>query len=106
MAEKHFLAGIAIDALEQLKILGENIREARIARRFTQADLASRSLMSKATYVNVEKGDPSTSIGAYLAVLDLLDLLDGLQDIAAPHKDEIGRRYRASKRKKGSSCLL
>jgi len=101
MAEKKFLAGISVDALDKLNILGENIRQARVARQFTQAMMASRALMSKATYVNIEKGDPNTSIGAYMAVLDLLDLLDGLQDIAAPHKDEIGRRYRASKRIKG-----
>lgn len=103
MSEKKFLMGIADNALTQLKILGENIREARIARNFTQEELAARSLMSKSTYVSIEKGEPKTSIGAYIAVLDLLDLLDGLQDIAAPHRDEIGRRYRAFKRKKGAS---
>ena len=85
----------------QLKILGENISTARVSRSFTQEDLAARSLMSKSTYISVEKGDPKTSIGAYLAVLDLLDLLEGLQDIAAPHKDEVGRRYRTFKRNKG-----
>ncbi len=103
MSEKKFLAGIADNALSQLKILGENIREARIARRFTQEELATRALMSKSTYISIEKGDPKTSIGAYMAVLDLLDLLDGLQDIAAPHKDEVGRRYRALKRKGASN---
>lgn len=103
MSEKNFLNGIADNALLQLKVLGENIREARLARSFTQEDLAARCLMSKSTYISVEKGEPKTSIGAYIAVLDLLDLLDGLQDIAAPHKDEIGRRYRAFKRKKGGA---
>ncbi len=99
MTEKKFLNGIGDSALMQLKILGENIREARNARNFTQEEMAERSLMSKSTYLSIEKGEPKTSIGAYVAVLDLLDLMDGLQDIAAPHKDEIGRRYRAFKRK-------
>ena len=45
MSEKKFLNGIAGDALSQLKILGENIREARIARNFTQEELAARSLL-------------------------------------------------------------
>jgi len=103
MSGKKFLHGIADNALSQLKILGENIREARIARNFTQEELAARCLMSKSTYVSVEKGEPKTSIGAYIVVLDLFDLLEGLQDIAAPHKDEIGRRYRAHKRKGGSN---
>lgn len=103
MSEKKFLNGIADNALSQLKILGENIREARIARGFTQDELAARSLMAKSTYISIEKGDPKTSIGAYIAVLDLLDLLEGLQDIAAPHKDEIGRRYRALKRRGGAN---
>jgi DNA-binding XRE family transcriptional regulator len=100
MSEKKFLAGVSSDALEKLQILGENIRQARMARQFTQAMMAARCLMSKTTYANIEKGDPNTSIGAYIAALDLLDLLNGLDDVAAPHKDEIGRRYRASKRAK------
>lgn len=103
MSEKKFVVGLTKNALDKLSILGENIRQARIARQFSQTDLAARSLMSKSTYVSVENGDPNTSIGAYLAVLDLLDLLDGLEDIAAPHKDEIGRRYRSLKSKRGSS---
>lgn len=102
---KKFLTGISYNALSQLKILGENIREARIARNFTQEELATRALMSKSTYVSIEKGDPKTSIGAYTAVLDLLDLLEGSEDIAAPHKDEVGRRYRALKRCKSSNFI-
>jgi hypothetical protein len=35
MSKKKFLNGIATNALSQLKILGGNIREARIARNFT-----------------------------------------------------------------------
>jgi transcriptional regulator with XRE-family HTH domain len=103
MSEKRFIVGLTKDALDKLAVLGENIRQARIARQFSQADLAARSLMSKSTYVSVENGDPSASIGAYMAVLDLLDLLDGLEDIAAPHKDEIGRRYRSLKSRRGST---
>jgi len=100
MSEKKFIAGLTKNALDQLSILGENIRQARLARQLSQEALASRSLMSKATYVNIEKGDPNVSIGAYMAVLDLLDLLNGLEDIAAPHKDEVGRRYRLLKARK------
>jgi transcriptional regulator with XRE-family HTH domain len=103
MSEKKFIAGLTKDALDQLSTLGENIRQARIARQFSQEALAARSLMSKATYIRVENGDPSASMGAYLAVLDLLDLLNGLQDIAAPHKDEIGRRYRSLKGRRKSA---
>jgi len=103
MSEKKFIIGLSKNALDQLTIIGENIRQARIARQFSQEALAGRCLMSKSTYVSIENGDPSTSIGAYLAVLDLLDLLDGVQDIAAPHKDEVGRRYRLLKSKRGSS---
>ncbi len=103
MSEKKFIVGLTKDALDKLTTLGENIRQARIAREFSQEVLAARSLMSKATYVSVEKGDPNTSMGAYLAVLDILDLLDGLEDLAAPHKDEIGRRYRSLKSRRGSS---
>lgn len=101
MSEKKFIIGLTTNALDKLAILGENIRQARIARQFSQEVLAARTLMSKATYVSVEKGEPNTSIGAYLAVLDVLDLLEGFEHIAAPHKDEIGRRYRTLKSRKG-----
>lgn len=103
MSEKKFITGLTTNALDKLAILGENIRQARVARQFSQETLAARSLMSKSTYVSVEKGDPNASIGAYLAVLDVLDLLDGFEHIAAPHTDEIGRRYRSLKSKRGSS---
>lgn len=103
MSEKKFIHGLPKDALDRLVVVGENIRQARIAREFSQEALAARALMSKSTYLHVENGDPNTSIGAYLAVLDLLDLLSGFEDLAAPHKDEIGRRYRLLKSKKGTS---
>ena len=101
MSEKKFIVGLTSNALDKLIILGENIRQARIARQFSQESLAARALMSKSTYVSVENGDPNASVGAYLAVLDVLDLLEGIELIAAPHKDEIGRRYRSLKSKRG-----
>lgn len=103
MSEKKFTAALTMNAVDKLAILGENIRQARLARQCSQASMASRSLMSKSTYVSIEQGNPNTSIGAYLAVLDVLDLLEGFESIAAPHKDEIGRRYRGFKSKRGSA---
>src|ERR1700753_1119644 len=46
-----------------LRLLGEQIRQGRRARRWTQSGLAERAGVSRATVVKVERGDPSVTIG-------------------------------------------
>jgi transcriptional regulator with XRE-family HTH domain len=99
MSTKRFLGGLSQNALDDLGILASNIAEARKVRGFSQREMAARCLMALSTYQAVEKGDPAVSIGAILAVLDLLDMTEGLRDVAAPHLDSHGRAVRASKRR-------
>lgn len=78
-------------AQDRLSVLGQNIRLARKARGWTQAEAAKRFLIGRATLQRLEQGDPSVSIGAYLAALDVMDLTDGVEAIGASHKDPILR---------------
>ncbi|GHU70842.1 hypothetical protein FACS189413_11740 [Bacteroidia bacterium] len=70
--------------------LGENIKLARLRRKFSTRSLAERSGVAVSTLVNIENGSPSVSLGNYLQVLTVLRLEDDLLLIA--DKDPIGRQ--------------
>jgi transcriptional regulator with XRE-family HTH domain len=86
-------------AASYLQCLGLNIKDARKARKWSQAEVAERALISRLTYAQIEKGAPQVQMGLYLRVLDLFGLAEPIRHIAAPHLDEEGRRLRASKNK-------
>ena len=99
MSKKRFLAGLSGEALDALTLMGRNIAEARKARGLSQREMAQRCLMALSTYQAIERGSPEVSIGAVTAALDLLDMTDGLQELAAPHHDPVGVSVRAGKRR-------
>jgi len=70
--------------------LGENIKLARLRRKFSIRSLAERAGIAVSTLVNIEKGVPSVSLGYYLQVLTVLRLEEDLQLIA--DKDPVGRQ--------------
>ena len=70
--------------------VGENIRLARLRRRFSATLVAERSGMSRPTLVAVERGDPAVSLGAYANVLFCLGLEKDLMQIAKD--DVLGRK--------------
>lgn len=78
---------LGVDALRCLAILGENIRQARKARGWSRVEAAERFLMSPHTLAQLENGDPGTGLGAFVMALEVMNLLDGLENVAAPHKD-------------------
>lgn len=94
MAQARFVGALSADALDQLEILGENIRLARRARGWSIAAAAERFSMSTTTLQNIEKGDPKASIGAYLAALDVMGIAEGLSSLGASHRDPVVRRFR------------
>jgi transcriptional regulator with XRE-family HTH domain len=73
-----------------LKTMGEQIRLARLRRRYASALVASRANISLPTLRAIEKGQPQVSIGAYAQVLLALGLDKDLARIA--RDDELGRR--------------
>ena len=73
-----------------LKELGENIRLARLRRKFSSELLSQRAGISRPTLRAVERGDPSASLGAYANVLLCLGLEKDLAQVA--RDDELGRK--------------
>ncbi|MBW2736493.1 MAG: helix-turn-helix domain-containing protein [Deltaproteobacteria bacterium] len=73
-----------------LRELGENIRLARMRRRFTMQLVAERAGMSRTTLRAIEKGEPGVTLGAYANVLHCLGLHEDLALIA--QDDELGRK--------------
>jgi transcriptional regulator with XRE-family HTH domain len=70
--------------------LGENIRLARLRRRFSASIVARRAGIARNTLRAIERGDPSVTFGAYANVLFSLGLEKDLGQVA--HDDELGRR--------------
>lgn len=71
--------------------LAGHISLARRKRRWTQKEMAARSLVSLATYQRIEKGDSSVAFAAVMRVLFVLDGLKSFDDVLAPEGDELGR---------------
>jgi DNA-binding XRE family transcriptional regulator len=95
-----------------LQQLGADIATARRKRAFTVATMSERTGVARTTYLKVEKGDPSVSLGVYAMVLFILGFEDALGRVADPQTDATGlvldaarlpRRVRA--KKKVSSAL-
>lgn len=98
---------ISVDSQTILQMIGERLRDARLARNEPQARFAARIGVSVPTLRKLEQGDPNVAIGAFIESLWVLDRLGDLDAVLAPSKslfDRMGkkpvaRRQRASKRK-------
>ena len=90
-----------------LKILGEQIKLARLRRNLPVELVSERAGISRATLWKIEKGSPAVAMGIYAAVLHALNNMD--KDLLLVAKDdEFGRqlqdlelitRKRATRRK-------
>lgn len=88
-------------AIEQsLKILGTNLRLARLRRNMSMDDLAARVGVSRLAIGSAENGKPTTSIQIYAGMLWALDLLPQLAAVAAPKEDEEGNALSLSDMRK------
>ena len=73
-----------------LTSLGGDIAVARRKRGFTVAMMVERMGVSKNTYLRVEKGDPTVTLGVYAMALFVLGFSDALGKMIDPSSDEIG----------------
>ena len=73
-----------------LKKFGADLALARRKRRLTTAMMAERLGVAKSTYVRVEKGDPTVSMGIYAMALFVLGFGDALGDLIDASRDEQG----------------
>jgi hypothetical protein len=78
---------------QTLKILdgmGQNIRLARLRRKFSTAQVAERAGISRATLWQIENGKPTVAMGYYFQVLFTLGLENDFLKLGAD--DELGRK--------------
>ena len=96
MAGKPNLSLMPLELTRQLTSLGQRIRSARQARRLRLEDVAQKTGLSRKTVEAVERGEPSTSLGAYIAVLGCMSLAQEIDLIADPGLDREGLALRFS----------
>jgi len=70
--------------------LGARIRLARLRRRMTQADLATRANVNRLTLSRLERGELTVSLDVLFRVLGVLGLDGDLDNVA--RDDELGRQ--------------
>ncbi len=70
--------------------LGHDIATARRRRRMTTAMMAERIGISRPTYLNIERGHPGVSVGAYAMALYTLGLGTPFAELADPGRDDQG----------------
>lgn len=75
-------------------LLGLQVREARVERRWTVRELAERAGISTSTLLKVEKGDPSVTLGVALDVAALVGVPLFHEDRANLGAEVVRRRER------------
>ncbi len=89
MSEK--ISGVSYDTEQLLGKLGERIKKARLRRNISVSQLEEQAGVGRCTILRIERGVPTVSIGAYVAVLSALGVEKDLNRIAL---DEEGKwRY-------------
>ena len=82
-------------AQKTISVLGENIKLARLRRKFSSQQVAERADISRPTLVSIEKGNPNVTIGAYVKVLSVLGLENDIMEVAKD--DLLGRKLQDAK---------
>ena len=90
MARRRLLSTPPHAVDQAIRNLGKNLRVARLRRNLTLEEIAQTIGVSRRIVADAERGKPSTSIAVYIAILWALGLIEHLEDVAGPAKDEQG----------------
>ena len=85
-------------AANQITLLGQRIRLARIRRGWTVAELAEKATINRNTLTALELGKPGTAIGACFSVLWSLGLDATWAGVAHPDADLHGKALETVRR--------
>lgn len=77
-------------ALGSLAALGMRLKDARLLRNWTQAEVADKAGLSESSIRKVEAGSPHITVGAYLALLDVFGLPTAFDRVIARGDDTLG----------------
>jgi transcriptional regulator with XRE-family HTH domain len=81
---------LPLQVRRSLTKFGADLALARRKRHLTVAMMAERLGIAKSTYLRVEKGDPTVSLGMYAMALFVLGFGDALGDLVDASRDEQG----------------
>ena len=81
---------IPLKVRRSLRTFGADLALARRKRGLTVAMMAERLGVAKSTYVRIEKGDPTVSLGAYAMALFVLGFGDALGTLVHASRDAQG----------------
>lgn len=76
-----------------IKSLGKQIRETRLLKNFSMEEVASKAEITRATFSEIENGNPKCAIGSYLKVMSILDM-----DLSFTTFHSRGNRKRATRK--------
>ncbi len=94
MTSKNALLSSPPHKVEQAcRLLGNNLRTARLRRGITISEAAERIGTGPRAVMDAERGKISTGIAVYTALLWLYDLLVPFNNLADPNEDEEGLRF-------------
>ncbi len=78
------------DIEKQLRIYGERIKTARIRRRWSKQELATRMGVERRTVARMESGCSGIGIGVFLTAIWVLGLWDTVEGVVDPATDKVG----------------
>src|SRR5215468_4938963 len=81
---------LPVKVRRSLNKFGADLALARKKRNLTTRMMAERIGVAKSTYLRIEKGDPTVSLGANAMALFVLGLGSALGDLVAPGRDDQG----------------
>jgi transcriptional regulator with XRE-family HTH domain len=88
-----------LEVEQTLKRLGQNLRIARLRRKLTLQEVASKIGTGVRAIANAEQGKPSTGVAVYITLLWTYNLLNDF-DVADPKSDQVGSELALSREPK------
>jgi transcriptional regulator with XRE-family HTH domain len=90
-------------SLKTARHLAALVKQARLARAWSQAELAERARISPPTMHRIERGAVETSLGAWLAVMERVGLISKLAELSDPVSDALMADTRAKRPRRKSA---